>query len=64
MPKFNCVVHEEVKVTITVEVEAETKEGAAQIARDAWVNNGEGEKHEAVNERWVEIDRDLIETED
>jgi hypothetical protein len=64
MPKFKCVVHEEVKCFIEIEIEAPTVEEAAQLARDAWVVNGEGEKREEVHERWVEIDDELVETED
>ena len=64
MPKFQCDVVEEVRVSITLEVEADTKEEAAQTAREAWVANGDGDMREEVNERWVEIDGEVIETED
>jgi predicted TIM-barrel enzyme len=63
MAKFKCVVCEEVEVFIELEVEADTQEAAAQMARDFWVNNSVGVKHENVRERWVEIDGAIVETE-
>jgi hypothetical protein len=63
VPKFKCVVREEVKCFIELEIEADTPEQAAQAARDQWVDNGAGEKREEVHERWVEIDGELVETE-
>lgn len=63
MPKFQCTVREKVSTFIEFEVEAETKEEAAQIARDRWVINGEGELREDVDDRWVEIDGESVELE-
>jgi hypothetical protein len=62
MPKFICEVHEEVHATIEVEVIARSKKQAAQLAREAWVNNAKGEMSEAVEDRWVEVDGEVIET--
>ena len=64
MPKFECEVVEEVRCVVILDVEAGTREEAAQIARNLWVENGEGDKHEAVLERWVEIDGEIVESGD
>lgn len=62
MPKFKCRVIEEVKCYVEIEVEARSKKAAAQLARDMWVNDGLGEKYEEVDERWVEIEGERVET--
>jgi hypothetical protein len=64
MPKYKCVVHEVVAATIEIEIEADDELAAAQKARDAWVGDGAGDRREDVEERWVEIDGVVYETND
>jgi len=65
VPEFKCKVRETVAVTIPITIVAKTKKEAAQIARNAWVNMAEGKEkmQEEVEDRWVEVDGDFVETE-
>lgn len=62
MPQYEVEVKEEVTATIKFTIIADSKEEAANQARHQWVTNGEGSPNEAVNERWVEVDGEFIET--
>lgn len=60
MPKFNVEIIEAVFVTISAEIEADTKGKAAAIALNQWLGEGKGKKTEDVSERWVEVDGEIV----
>lgn len=59
---YKVEVHEEVHATIYLEVQASSPEDAAKRARHEWVTNGKGDMSEAVEDRWVEIDGETMDT--
>lgn len=64
MKTYTVEIVEDVTATILVKVQARNKQEAAQMARDAWVVNGEGEMSEVVNDRTTAIDGIVFETTD
>lgn len=61
MPMFKCRVVEEVTAHIDFDIEADTPEQAAKIAHDRWVEEGIGQLEESVDERYVEVNGEVVE---